>query len=124
MRTAICLAAFQDNEILLVRKKASWILPGGKPEIGEKEMECLKREIREELNANAVIFGFYGSFIGITPHKRDMLEARVYFGELIGEINPSMEISEAKFVDNPYEYNLSDITRKIMDSLKKDLYLK
>ena len=69
-------------------------------------------------------FVFYGSFIGVTPNKGDLLDARVYFANIIGQLRGySREISDAKFVSNPYEYKLSDITSKIIASLRQDNYL-
>ncbi len=37
----------KDKEILLVKKKDTWILPWGKLDIDESELECLEREIKE-----------------------------------------------------------------------------
>jgi 8-oxo-dGTP diphosphatase len=119
MRRAINLAVCEDEKILIVRKRNVWILPGGKPEEGEGDLECLEREIMEELGTGMIMWTLYGSFTGKTPHKNDILEAIVY----LGDFRPSREISEARFVNNPYDYNLSDITKEIIDSLKKDNYI-
>jgi ADP-ribose pyrophosphatase YjhB (NUDIX family) len=50
LRTAINAVIIEDGKILLVRKRQTWILPGGKPGINESDLECLCREIREELS--------------------------------------------------------------------------
>jgi len=50
MRIAIGAAIIEDGKILLVRKRQSWILPGGKPEPKESDIECLCREVSEELS--------------------------------------------------------------------------
>ena len=125
MRRAINLAAIHDGKLLLVKKKQVWILPGGKPEIGETDLECLTRELSEELpQLTTMNYVQYGSFVGITPHAGDMLEAIVFLGEVNGEIKPSREISDAQWFGNFDGIFLSDITKKIIESLKRDKYLK
>ena len=49
MRKAISGLVIRDEKLLLVRKNETWILPGGKPEKKESEIECLCREFKEEL---------------------------------------------------------------------------
>ena len=127
MRTAICAAIIEDNKILLVRKNRTWILPGGKPEKEEKDLECLTREIDEELSGTKIKeISFYKQFEGRTPHKGDILSARVYFANLSGElyaVRKEDSISEVKWVTNFEDYNISEITSKIINSLKQDDYL-
>jgi 8-oxo-dGTP pyrophosphatase MutT (NUDIX family) len=36
--------------VLLLNEREQWELPGGRIELGESSMECLAREIQEELN--------------------------------------------------------------------------
>ena len=36
-------------QVLIVRKRSSWILPGGKHDGGERDSDCLDRELGEEL---------------------------------------------------------------------------
>jgi len=126
MRNAINLAIITNKGILLVKKKQTWILPGGKPDFeNESDEQVLNREFSEELPLTRIkINEFYKSISGITPHRGDELEAKVYFGKLTGEIKPSSEINDAKYIKNFQDYNLSDITKKIIDSLIKDKYLK
>ena len=126
MRTAISLISLTSEGLLLTKKKNTWILPGGKPKEGESDEDCLFREINEELGLSKEqisITNYYKNFIGKTPHKGDLLKNIVYFGTLKGKINPSNEISEAKYVKDFKNYNLSEITQKIVNSLKEDKYL-
>lgn len=125
MRQAINIAVIEDRRILLVKKNDVWILPGGKPIWNETDYGCLVRKIGEELSGTEIIIKhYYSSFIEKTPHKGDELETRVYFAEIDGELkNPSSEISEAGFVINPYDYPLSDITKRIINALKRDNYI-
>ncbi|OGM92713.1 hypothetical protein A2372_00760 [Candidatus Wolfebacteria bacterium RIFOXYB1_FULL_54_12] len=120
-RIAINVLAIRDNEILLVKKNETWILPGGKPMEGESEMDCLQREIKEELPLVEVSnIRYFNDFVGITPHKGDMLRAKVYWGDVKGEIKPNAEINSAQWVkrEKMEEYALSDITQKIVNALK------
>ena len=126
MRKAISLISLTSEGLLLTKKKETWILPGGKPLDGETDYDCLFREINEELGLSKEqisITNYYKNFIGKTPHKGDLLENIVYFGILKGKIKPANEISEAKYVKDFEYYNLSDITQKVVDSLREDKYL-
>ena len=100
-------------------------LPGGKPGFGESHFACLLREFNEELPETGIFIGeYYGSFTGITPHKGDELETRVYFGNLLTNLGkPSSEINDVKFIKDFEKYNLSNISQKIVNSLKEDNYL-
>jgi 8-oxo-dGTP pyrophosphatase MutT (NUDIX family) len=126
MRTAISAAIIDDGQLLLVKKKESWILPGGKPDFNESYLECLCREVREELSGTELAnLRYYDEFEGITPHTGDILSAKVYFADIKGQLHqPSAEIDAYEWVRNPSQYRLSNITSKIVDSLKKDGYIK
>ncbi len=126
MRTAIGAAIIDNGKILLVRKRQSWILPGGKPEPNESDIECVCREVSEELSGTQLDnIRYYGDFEGRTPHKGDILNVKVYFANIKGRLcQPAAEIAEYNWIENTKQYNLSDITSKIVDSLTKDGYLK
>ncbi len=126
MRTAICAAIIKDGKLLLVRKKQTWILPGGKPNPKERDLECLFREIgKEELPRTKLCnIKHYKDFEGQTPHTGDILKAKVYFSEINGRLYPpAREISKSEWVNDFSKYNLSDITTKIVNSLRQDKYL-
>lgn len=126
MRIVINAAVINDKkELLLVKKKETWILPGGKPESGELELECLYREVFEELGgAKLKDVKYYGEFEGKTPHKGDILKAKVYFAQLVDpKVKPSAEIKDAKWISNIEDYQMSDITSKIAYNLQEKSYL-
>ncbi|MEK6893574.1 MAG: NUDIX domain-containing protein [Nanoarchaeota archaeon] len=129
MRTAISAAVISHGQILIVRKRKTFILPGGKPEKEEPDEKCLRREFAEELSGTLIKdLVLYREFEGTAPHERDLLKCRVYFASLDGAL---MGVSSFDSVDdyawaNRAEiksYNLSDITGKVVDSLIKDEYL-
>lgn len=84
MRTAISAAIIRNGAMLLVKKRNTWILPGGKPNEGESDTQCLIREItKEEVPGTKLSdFRFYKSFKGRTPHSGDILLVRVYLAEI------------------------------------------
>ncbi len=125
MRAAVNAAIIDYGKLLLVKKKDVWILPGGKPEKGEDDFQCLEREVSEELSGTILEnFVYYGEFTGKTPHKGDFLTARVYFADIKGTLyNPSSEISDYAWAENPIAFNLSDITYKIVSSLVNDGFI-
>jgi 8-oxo-dGTP diphosphatase len=120
MRTAINALCIRDSSVLLVLKRSTWILPGGKPEAGETDLVCLARENGEELpKAIFVIDTFYGEFTSTTPHSETELTARVYLAKVEGDLTPSAEISDARFFElkELSSIKISQITKKILDSI-------
>ena len=56
MINVVCAIIFFDKKILVTQRSEKmklplkWEFPGGKLEAGESEIECVRREIKEELN--------------------------------------------------------------------------
>lgn len=127
MKLAIGAAIIENRKLLLVRKKQSWILPGGKPEPNESDLECLCREVREELSGTRLKdITYYKEFKGITPYKGYLLRAKIYFAGIEGDLHASSaEINASEWFDrnNANKYNLSEITLEILNSLIKDGYI-
>jgi len=128
MRTAINAVIIEQGKLLILREKKTWILPGGKPETTDlNDISCLCREVDEELSGTKLQdIIYYKDFSGITPHKGDILISKVYFANIEGKLYSVREgdsILEAKWTNNFFQYNLSDITSKIIKSLKQDNYL-
>ena len=126
MKTAVNAVIIKHKKILLVKKKDIWILPGGKLEEHESHLECLAREMKEEISGTEIFVDkYYDSFEGDTPHSQTPLRAYVYFARLKGRLGqPSAEISDREFVKNFKDYKVSEITKEIIDSLAKEGYLK
>ena len=126
MRTAIGALIIKAKQLLLVRKKDIWILPGGKLKDGETDLECLIREIKEELSGTQICNARqYMEVKGTSPHKGDAVKAVAYFVDLKGELySPSAEICESKFFGDTNGYKISNITSIILEYLIYDGYLK
>lgn len=126
MVTAISIACIQQGKILVVNKKGVWILPGGKPHEWESDIDCLNREISEELpKSKFSVTSFFGHFKGETPHTHEPLMASVYLGKVDGDLTPAAEIGSAVFFSKKEleRLPLSEVTRKIIDALMANRYL-
>ncbi|MDQ6985651.1 MAG: NUDIX domain-containing protein [Candidatus Dojkabacteria bacterium] len=96
----------KNNKLLSARSinKTAFYTPGGKREKNESDIECLTRELKEELNVDfiAISANHYGDFQA-HAHGKDMsivVKMKCYFGEFKGELLPSSEIEEIKWLDS------------------------
>jgi 8-oxo-dGTP diphosphatase len=99
----IGLAVTDGKRVLLVKKRGGhrFILPGGKPEAGEADLETLRREIHEELGCDIEpsSIQFLGSFSDVAADMVDVrVTVRLYRGELIGRPCAKSEIETLKWV--------------------------
>ncbi|MEK6793255.1 MAG: NUDIX domain-containing protein [Spirochaetota bacterium] len=97
----VALLVCRAGEFLMCRKNnttSKLILPGGTIESGESDVECLERELSEELgNVTATGLLFIGEYSDIAANDdasiRKTLSIRLYQGALIGEPSASSEIA-------------------------------
>jgi 8-oxo-dGTP pyrophosphatase MutT (NUDIX family) len=104
IRIVAAVALNEEGDILLVRKRgtAAFMLPGGKPSLGESALDALVREVGEELDC-----GFdpaecrsLGHFTAPAANEPGFtVEAELFAVSLDGEPRPSGEIDAMLWVD-------------------------
>ncbi len=118
------LFLLREGRILLCRKKRSpelLILPGGKFEHGETAVECLERELREELGEVTAIglehVGTYSDRAASDASKTVRIE--LYRGELAGTPVASSEIGELVWfgTDDDWAQLAPSLANKILPDL-------
>jgi len=113
------LVCMKDKKLLVVHKKTinEYISHGGKNEEGEEDLECLKREINEELGCLPINLEFWKTFFDKTQDNKE-LELRAYFGDLKGEIkiNPKDNIDGFLWIERDYDKKI-----KLANIIKRDI---
>jgi 8-oxo-dGTP diphosphatase len=118
----------KDGKILIARRKKSdrmggkWEFPGGKLGPGETPEECLKRELKEELDIEAEI----GEFICSTKFSYMLvpLELMVYRARHISGELKALDHDELVWAEpgdlEKYDFVKADVT--VVKKLMKDIY--
>lgn len=117
----IGLAVVDGNCLLLVRKRGSdfYILPGGKPEPGESDIEALSREVDEELGCRieSENLVFLGSFSDQAAGQADVrVTVKLYAGSLIGNPSPKSEIDKLVWL-SPQERQAPNLAPSLRNSI-------
>lgn len=118
----IILCINKDNEAVLIKQSygySGYVLVAGYLQIGETFEECVKREVKEEINLDATNISYIGSYY--QSSKENIMAA--YVCNVRGDIVLSGEVSEASFValeDAPSLLKDASIARKVViDYLNK-----
>ncbi len=119
----------KDGKILIAKRKsgkcigAKWEFPGGKLEQGETLEECLKRELKEELNFDVEVKEFIASSpFSCNDKKIELMAYRVVY--LSGELT-LCDHDEIKWLNpaelSDYEFTLPDvlIVKKVIEIYSK-----
>lgn len=122
----IALLYIKDGQILstLSKGKDTYYLPGGKRELNETDEQTLIRECKEELTIDIKedTIKHYGTFKAQAHGKAEgiIVKMTCYTAEFIGEIKPSSEIQEIRWLN----YKDIDIISLVDKLIFKDLYEK
>ena len=96
----------QDKKILVQRKKngrEECIIPGGKREGCETDLETLSRELKEEMSVSVDAASFFGEYDDIACFSGKRLHVRAYLTVIHGNICCVNEIKEAIWIDRNYK---------------------
>ncbi len=95
----------QDQTKFLVCRKdnftSDWLMPGGQIEKDESNKDCLKREIKEELNCQVELASlkYIDKYNNPASGALDkIVEIKLYQGKIVGEIKPSSEIIDCSWI--------------------------
>lgn len=117
----IGLVVTSVDRLLLVKKRGapSYILPGGKPEFGEDDIDALRREIREELGCEVDVDSVryietFNDSAADLPNK--CVTVKVYIGRLVGEPVPRAEIERLRWYSPEIE-RTDDLAPSLRNSI-------
>ena len=124
---AVAVILFQNDEILLVKRKFApqigyWTLPAGFMEYWESPEECAIRETKEETNLDIRISKIFAALPG-SYEMEIQIVLIVYEGEIMGgELRPGDDALEAKFfpLDNLPENIAFSAHREVLKQLQNE----
>ena len=119
-----------DNNFLIGRRgkdeksAGMWEFPGGKLEEGESLKECMRRELKEELNIDAEIGELFYSYTYNYPHvsyKLFFFKVNSFFGKPVKYVHDKLKWEKLK---NFYKYEFlpgnGPLIDKLFSETKKD----
>ena len=113
----------KDNNFLIGRRgkdeksAGMWEFPGGKLEEGESPKECIKRELKEELNIDAEIGELFSSYTYNYPHVSYELyffKVNSFFGAPAKRVHDKLRWEKLK---NFYKYDFLPGDGPLIDKL-------
>lgn len=121
----IGLAILRDKKILMTRGRGNdvYYFIGGKTKEGESDMDCLRREVKEELCAdiNKESIKYLHEFeVEAWGKPGVMVHMRLYTGKLLNEPKPCTEVEEIKYFDSSIDPKLiTPLTKETFNWLKR-----
>ena len=105
----------------LSKGKDAFYLPGGKREMGESDLDCLKREVFEELNVKLVesTVQFVGRYEAVAHGRTDGMKVQMlcYSAEYEGTLQASAEIERFAWLNYGAKEKCSPVDVLIFDDL-------
>ena len=115
---ALCI---RDKKLLVVhKKKIGYISLGGKINQGETDLQCLEREVKEEIGCTVKNPKHFATFEGPTHDFKQTLRMVCYFCDIEGEItlNPEDTIDGYRWIGKE---DLPEIENELAHMLKKNI---
>jgi len=119
----IGLVFIRNRKVLMARSLGSNIfyIPGGKRETGETDLQCLGREIYEELGQNIIAdtaqpFGIYYAQAHNKP-SGSLIKMTCYMALLTGTPKASQEIEEIAWLGHKDRNKIANAAKLIFDDL-------
>ena len=115
---------YKDGKILIAKRNlqkdqgGKWEFPGGKVEKGETNGEALKREIKEELDADIEVKEYVGENEFHYPEKD--VKLIFYKAELISDGVKLLEHEDYKWIkiEEAPKYEFAEADKKVFEWLK------
>lgn len=114
----------QNKKMLVARASGRdmFFIPGGKREGAESDIDCLTRELQEELNVTLKEARYYKDYIADASGENGKVRVRTYFCFVEGVPAPHSEIEELAWVgkENYHEHKLGNVLMIIVPELIRD----
>jgi 8-oxo-dGTP diphosphatase len=113
----IAAAVLDERGLLLVSKRAApavFYLPGGKPEPGEAPLDCLARELEEELGAGIAAAEPFAEVRARAALERVPMAMTVYLTRLAGAPAPAAEIAALRWWPQCGDVTLAPAVRDVV----------
>jgi mutator protein MutT len=103
---------YRDGQYLITQRKPEdsfggfWELPGGKKEHGEDMEQCVRRELKEELDLDVTVLGFFRIVVYPYPHR--LVKLNIYWCSIAeGAVPKAIECQAFAWVHPPELLNYS-----------------
>ena len=121
MREVVAGIIYKNNKFLIAQRNLKksqgglWEFPGGKVEQDETYEQALKREIKEELNADIEVEGYVGENIYHYPEKD--IKLIFYKAKLLSENIELLEHEDYKWItkQNKDKFEFAEADKAIFD---------